>query len=880
MGKFPPLVKCAQSRPLSLLFLRINTLTLGFFAKGAGLWYRLPLRMPHRRRRILRHCQVVLTTTAVLVVAGLILGLWWVNRNGFAGQWGEKFSAELERRGIHAEFQSVRFSPLRGLLAKNVIIYHSNSRQRIFAEIPSLQLDIDRAEAMRGELVLRKLILSEARLNIPLPTDGEAPRELTLEELSAKITLDRQGRLLLDGGSGKIGGLEFSLQAELDQFRSATLLETKSPEAKTGSGAFLDTIFAEVENWQFPEAASPHLDLQFQGSLLKPSSIRTSFSLAASTLTRHHYTMASVLLAGELHGRNLVVDQFEFFEGPGRLVARLDYDLIRLAGRYEVDSSIHLSRLLRNGFNRNTLDQFTSVEAPEITAYGDFTRRQDGSIDTVAMGRLRVPTFLFQGSKFESLKTEFSWKDGNMFLRDLSVHDTQGSLEGTVLIKDDDIRFKATSTLAIKSYTPFLEDASGLARTISRASFDENSSLLIESSGWIQRSQLKNWSATGRAKLENLTFNEVALKSASADFTINPQGSSFKEIEILFDYRDYPFFKKHGGAAEALVKAKEISFDRQTLLTKIDHMQGTAWPGPLLRLFTPKTAHYIERTFRNRKPPLFSASGIVDRGKERARTEVKVQVQIPGLTDYTFLGKELHLAKPSFLVRVRPKRVDLTDFSFSTFRGTAGGELTVFIPKGAPPHFRGGLRWTRLHLAEIGKTYGFEKATQGLVTGRFDFSGTTNSVRTLNGNGSIGLENGHLFYVPVFGPLSAPLGEILGNKRASHEEARNASCAFAVTKGVFQTRDFLTSTPNSVFTGEGDIDLEHKTIDMTIRMNARGLLGLITLPLRPFYGLFQFRGTGALKSPTWRNSSFTPPSKGKSDPIFRKPGKAQIVPDP
>ena len=63
---------------------------------------------------------------------------------------------------------------------------------------------------------------------------------------------------------------------------------------------------------------------------------------------------------------------------------------------------------------------------------------------------------------------------------------------------------------------------------------------------------------------------------------------------------------------------------------------------------------------------------------------------------------------------------------------------------------------------------------------------------------------------------------------------------------------------------------------MTMRMNARGLLGLITLPLRPFYGMFQFRGTGPLKETHWENVMFTSPPKGSGE-LLMEPPKARIV---
>ncbi|NIP93666.1 MAG: AsmA-like C-terminal region-containing protein, partial [Akkermansiaceae bacterium] len=108
------------------------------------------------------------------------------------------------------------------------------------------------------------------------------------------------------------------------------------------------------------------------------------------------------------------------------------------------------------------------------------------------------------------------------------------------------------------------------------------------------------------------------------------------------------------------------------------------------------------------------------------------------------------------------------------------------------------------------------------------------------------------------------------------DEAQNASATFAIENGVAHTGDFFTSTPSTFCTGEGRINLDEKSLEMTVRMNARGLLGLVTLPLRPFNGLFQFHGEGLLKKPTWKSAPFTAPARGEDDPIFHPP-RARIV---
>jgi hypothetical protein len=155
---------------------------------------------------------------------------------------------------------------------------------------------------------------------------------------------------------------------------------------------------------------------------------------------------------------------------------------------------------------------------------------------------------------------------------------------------------------------------------------------------------------------------------------------------------------------------------------------------------------------------------------------------------------------------------------------------------------------------------------------------TGGKVETMVGEGLFALEKTELFSVPVFGPLSPLISGVLRDRRAGFERAKDGFCTFRISDGILRSNDFHTRTASLNFAGEGEVDLSARTIDMTMRMNARGLLGLITLPLRPFYGMFQFRGTGPLRKPVWENVMFSTPS-AEQDQLLRDPPKARIVPD-
>jgi hypothetical protein len=119
---------------------------------------------------------------------------------------------------------------------------------------------------------------------------------------------------------------------------------------------------------------------------------------------------------------------------------------------------------------------------------------------------------------------------------------------------------------------------------------------------------------------------------------------------------------------------------------------------------------------------------------------------------------------------------------------------------------------------------------------------------------------------------------VLNDRRAGSERAKSAFCTFGINQGILRIRDFQTSTTSLTFVGEGNVDLSERTLDMTMRMNARGLLGLLTLPLRPFYGMFQFRGTGPLKEPKWENVMFTTPSEEQKAALQAAPKARAVTP--
>jgi hypothetical protein len=230
------------------------------------------------------------------------------------------------------------------------------------------------------------------------------------------------------------------------------------------------------------------------------------------------------------------------------------------------------------------------------------------------------------------------------------------------------------------------------------------------------------------------------------------------------------------------------------------------------------------------------------------------------------------MGQPSGKVLIRGKRVVVEDLRLNAFDGPIAGDFQ-YPGDGT---LTGETSWTKLSIPALASTYGLQMKGGGELTGRLEFSLRDGRVETMNGEGLFALEKTELFSVPMFGPLSTVIGAVLNDRRAGSERAKSAFCNFQIRDGVLRTHDFQTSTTSLNFVGEGEVNLSDRTLDMIMRMNARGLLGLITLPLRPFYGMFQFRGTGPLKDPEWENVMFTTPSEEQKE-LLKPAPKARVI---
>jgi hypothetical protein len=795
--------------------------------------------------------------------------LYWANKTGLPEEWREAIENEISRRGVHVEIASLTYVPLRGFVAKNVRVFTEPERVHEISRFERVQLVLDNALLARGEFRLRKAELRNAHLSLPIDAENPSSGSLDFTGLYGTIILGVERTIQIRDARGEVGGIKLALTANLFD---RVVSEQKEEDGKNEGWRreVIARIIEEMGHWDFGTGAPPTVQVDLGGNLSNRKSLRADFRISAPSVEKKQYRLTDVSAEGALNGYLLEISSFSAKDARGTVSGHADYQLYNRTGRFDVESSIDIPRLLESWLDTPLKGELLIGGGQRIQAAGDVDLSEASHPKVNLTGHAEFESVMFRGVSFDTLETWFSWQDGRLFLRDIKLVRPDGMAEGKLLMEGSKVRIALHTTLPVPLYEPFFI-GQPLEHVIADFTENDNPFAEIFIEGAFNIRDRFDWAYTGHGRLKNLSYRGVPVVSGAAHFSVNHDELDFTDGSVTFDYKDYALRRAFSGPKRGSATVGRIRYDAATKTVGVEDVKGDIWAAPIVRFFAPQIADDLEQ-YRFHTPPTLSGSGVID-VTPQGRTDLTVKFSTPGKADYKFLGKIVTLLEPEATVNMRGAEVHISGLSAGAFDGTITGDLL----HSGKSKLSGELTWSKLAMPGLSSTYGFKMKGGGLLTGRIDFSITGGDVKTMDGKGLIALEDAELFSVPIFGPLSGVVSTVLDDKRAGFERASHAFCTLNIREGMLSTRDFQSATPSVIFTGDGDVDLAARTIDFTTRLNARGLLGLITLPLRPFYGLFQFRGTGPIDKTVWENVHFTSPPAEQNDLLLASPPKARVV---
>ena len=819
-----------------------------------------------RNLRTLGH---LLMISAGLAVLGI---LWWANHTGLPAPWRAAIEREVASQGAYIKIGGLRYAPFQGVVASDLRVFADSGHLREISRLERVILDFDKTKLARGVVRLNKLQLDDAKLVLPVDPGDPESEVLDITDANGTVFMPGDRRLEIREAHGKIAGIDVTLNARLIGYQQEG---NKQPDA-SGDGkrrALLAQIVKELGKWSFAENHPPALQISIEGDVNDHSTLNAKLALKISRLEKNGHVLDAITARADMAGDLLTVTSLRAADSRGTLEGHIDYNLSAREGRFDISSSLEVPQLLTAWLGLPVPQDVAIAGRQLLEVEGDFQLDEKNKPEFRMTGHARCESVKLRGMPFDALEGAFSWRKNNLFLRNLRLSRPDGEAVGKAMIEWPLVRLELHTTLPVPVYRPFFV-GQPLAIVLNDFTEREGAAVEVSLEGGFDVSDRFAWAYTGSGVVKNLNYKGVPVNSANCSFSLNHQELDFYKGTVVFNYSKYPLCQAFDGPQEGMAKVGRIRYDAPSKTVEVEEVRGVIWAAPMVRFFAPKVADSLEQ-YRFHRPPEMKASGVVD-VTPQGRTALDVSFNSDQPADYEFLSENLTLGQPRGQVAIRGDRVTVSNLKLEAFDGPVAGKFE-YLGEG---RLEGELSWTKLSIPALTSTYGFQMKGGGDVTGRIAFSLTDGKVESMGGEGLVALEKAELFSVPMFGPLTPLIGGVLNDESAGFQRAKNAFFTFKIQNGILTSNDFQTSTSSLNFVGDGSVNLKERTVDMTMRMNAQGLLALLTLPLRPFAGLFQFHGSGPLKDPQWETMKFTAPPERLSEILAPSPKAKVITADP
>jgi hypothetical protein len=250
-------------------------------------------------------------------------------------------------------------------------------------------------------------------------------------------------------------------------------------------------------------------------------------------------------------------------------------------------------------------------------------------------------------------------------------------------------------------------------------------------------------SGNGHLRLGRTAMRGAWIDSGEAGIEIADRCISYKNLTILTGPG------KGTGSFDYDVGRQEV---------RLSDIRSTLVPTEVLMWIDPKIAKTIS-PYRFRKNPSVTVAGTVHM-RDPTKNDLAISISAPGGLDYDLLGKTLRFGPTTARVDVSGNSVLANVTRAELMDGNASVEATVSIDP-ANPVFSAGITLDRVNFSRLTKLYFDYDDSKGVLSGRYEFNARMGSEELMDGSGSLRIEDGNVFAIPLLGPFSSILGVMI-----------------------------------------------------------------------------------------------------------------------
>jgi hypothetical protein len=760
---------------------------------------------------------------ALFILTGVALlgASWYVYHKGFTRRWRTYVTEEFRRRGVEMSLRQLTLDPFRGVLAKGVKIYDAQERKRTLGVIDEMRLVINWANLIRSQTFIDALDLHDATLSLPIDPQNMAGPMLEVKGMSGRLFLPPK-QVYLSSFEAEIYGIRVTASGRIINPQVAR----KKP-AQPGAGKktvqMLTNVINELRALKYT-GEGPVLDLRFSGDLARPETVFVEGKLWAEHVRRGDWRVETFYLDALYREQNVALRQLVLSDAKGSLRISGSYDVQAKSAELQAHSTLDLQPIFHAFMKMPELDEFVFYEAPEI----DATVRAvfDDSPAIQAIGRIAAKRFGYRSVLFNGFDADMVWDGERWAARNVSLRHPSGAITGDVMQLPGDVRARLRSTINPETLAPFLQGKA--AEWFKQLEFLDAPEVSAEVSG--PDFEPEHLAGNAALKLGRTSYRNTWAQLATATLRYADRKLVVDPLRIV---------REEGTAGGGLV------FNFASDEVEVQDIRTSVHPQEIIWWIDPKLLNDIVPYRFGKRPPNLKLNGLVHT-KGGSTTRFHVDVDAPGGLDYTFLRRNLHATQASAKLDFTSARMKITDLDAKVFSGRLRGSGDVSIMRTDPNH-SADVRLENVDFAALTKLYFGYDDSKGRLNAHYGFSIKGGEAHTMRGRGDLLVSDGKVFAIPFLGPLSYIINGIVPGM--GDDVARKGSASFTLDDGVIDTKDFLVEATGFSMIGGGKLMFLDDKMDFDVRINARGLPGVLLFPVSK---LFEYTSTDTLAKPTWR----------------------------
>ncbi len=812
--------------------------------------------------------RTIFLSLLILAIGGGAWGAYYAREHGFTQSWRKLIEGEIAKQGYYVDVGRLTLGPFQGLVAQDVRFYQEPKRKTVIAFIDKVILDIDLSRVIDKKVSINSIDFKDADLSLPIDPKDKNSERLQIRRCSARILMPTD-KIEIVKAEARIHGVQVSLkgtllkpleespQASTDKAAKDKKSQRRQTELINERRTLIHHILRELDRFDFPSDQPPRIELAVRGALDRVDELRLSARLSANQLSRAGFTARKVNALVESDASGIKLRQFHLQDAKGDLRLRGEWSPPHAYADFELDSSIDLQALAQSIHPSPSIGEVVFFNPPRIAVEGRWHFDRPLELDSPGelpqlpvdlIGSFSCDKFGSRGEVFDGLEGDFSLAEGKYYLRNLRLEHKSGTAMANVFydVPEEDFRFEAEIKFDVGAVTPFLPKESA-RKFLRRWKFDNESTVYLAITGNGPSLKPATWEMGGPIDLRNCRFNGVFFNRVTLDF------QSKKRLHF---YRNLKMTRADGSLSAPLLTNNLAS--RQIVVE-----QGIWTLPPLvgMRAFSPKLASKLN-PYRFRQAPLVELSGSIDARKpeqmngDKRRHKLDVHFSSDHPLDYEFLGKDLQLDQSSGHLQIKGESIHLTDFTANTLNGSLIANYRVDDPIGEKKYIAD-VKLRHIDFRELTRLYSKYESTTGDLNAEIHIAGSHGDPNSVTGTANSTLHNGDIFAIPMLGPFSKILGEIMPKAKPSYSVAKEASAVFTMQNGVVKTENFEALTPAFKFKSDGEIRLADQKVDLEAAFDLRGTAGILLLPVSKVVSkIFEYEAEGTVGDPGWKPKYF------------------------